>query len=1201
MIGQYSGCVGQELMVPILASNFSNVGRIQLNLNFNTSILQLLSFQEGAGLNGVQITPSPGGIAIRRSLTIPASLSNDTLLKLNFIALGNGQTNIQWLPSAQGVVGLETGSPSNLVHRLTYQDGSVTIGGATPIISVQPVNVTALEGSTATFQVLASSASAYQWQIMQAGGWVNLLNQSPYQGVQTAQLTISNVSGSLHNRMFRVVIDGVCPPSVISDEAILRVTSNATPIVLNIENRAVCSPDAYTLSVTASQFIGVNALDLSIVYNSNAMVFSGISGIHPSLSGITANVNQPGVISINWFGLLPSNLGSGELFQLNFVVNTGGSISWNAVTPGLTNLVNQYGQSLPLQFNNGGISVRSSAVQILGLGNICANAAPIVLSASIGGGVFSGPGVIGGVFNPALAGLGTSAISYTVTDSFGCTYTVNGFVTVESAPITTGGGQVTVCTGTTATLVGAGTGVVSYLWSTGAISQSINVQPVTASMYWVRLTNAAGCSVTDTFIVSTFIEPTVNAGADRTICQGSGTQLSASNSVQYAWNILGSQQAFAFSSSPFVSPSVTTSYVVTGLSANGCISRDTVVVFVNARPNATVSNDTVTYCGSGVGAQLQASGGVSYQWTPTTGLDDANSATPMASPSITTQYFVTVTSANGCSDMKSVLVLVPTVTAGSNRTICAGSSTQLNANYNGSALSYQWIPSTGLSNAFISNPIATPTSSIIYTVRVNDASGCQVSTQVRVIVNPSPTVNAGADLSIAPGGSTTLNGFVSGANSFSWYPTTGLSNSAVLNPTANPSVTTTYVLTATGATGCVRTDSVIVTVDPNLSGGTLSGRVVYDRLGSAVRTPVSTGSVILSGNAAATSGIMAGGSYAFPGLPNGGYQVRANVTMSAGGITTADAFLINNYLSNPSALSGLAVQAADANGDGIVNSADALLVLQRSINLPNAIFSTPWVSENAPVTVTNSNPVRDIAVLSRGDVNRDFTFSSRLVHGIQIEAGAKQMSNEPVFTLPVLAKGESALGSFQMHVELANGLVVKSIRMSQTGERVLFNQLGNQLYLGWYASSGPYIAAEGSGLFEVAFEQDIRGIDEVMTVVGFAQATDYEATPYAMLRVQVPVFSPSNGLELDLFNFPNPFSTSTEIIYQLPEDGDVQLMITDYTGKTIYQSDRLSMSSGKHSMSWNAEGVADGVYMLHVRFDGHAGTQTKSTKLMIRR
>lgn len=1030
---------------------------------------------------------------------------------------------------------------------------------------------------------------------------MNLTNQSPYQGVQAAQLTISPATGALHNRRFRVIVDGACPPSVTSNEAVLNVTSVAAPIVLSIENRTVCSPGNYSLSVVARHFIEVNALDFSMSYNSSAMVFTGISSAHSSLQGITAYVNQSGAISISWFGLTPSNLGSGELFKLNFVVNAGGSVSWNSSVPGLTSLVNQFGQNLPLQLNNGGVIVRSSFIQISGLGNVCINSAPVVLSVNIGGGVFSGAGVVGGVFYPALAGLGTNAISYTVTDSFGCTNTATVFVTVQPAPSSTGGGAVTICPGSTATLTGAGTGIVSYLWSTGATTQSINVQPQNNSVYWVTLTNAAGCSVTDTFRVNTFAETPVNAGADRTICQGFGTQLSASGAVQYVWYTLGSQQAFAFTSNPFVLPSVTTTYLVTGVSVNGCIIRDTVVVLVNARPNAAVSDDTVIYCGSGVGAQLEASGGVTYQWSPATGLNNPNSATPVASPTVTTLYLVTVTNANGCSDVKSVLVLVPTVSAGSNRTICSGTSTQLNATYNGSALSYQWIPSTGLSNAFISNPVASPTSSVIYTVRVSDASGCQVTAQVRVIVNLSPMVNAGADVSIAPNASTTLNGFVSGASSYLWSPSAGLSNPAILNPVSSPMVTTAYILTATGSNGCSRSDTVVVTVDPNLSGGTLSGRVVYDRIGSAVRTPVSSGAVILSGNAVATTNIAAGGSYAFPGLSNGGYQVRADVGMAPGGITTADAFLINNYMSNPGALSGLAVQAADANGDGIVNSADALLVLQRSINLPTAVFATPWVSENAAITINNSNSVRDVAVLSRGDVNRDYSFSTRLIRGIQAEVGAAIASDKPVHVLPIQATSQTVLGSFQMHVELAGGLHVRSIRMSKTGETVLFNQTANQLYLGWYATGGAYTAAEGADLFEVDFEQDIRGIEVVMTVVGFSQATDYEANPYSMLRLQMPAYVESSGLTLEVSNFPNPFSTSTEVIYKLPEDGSVQILITDYTGKSIYQTEKMSKLSGKHSMQWNAGDVADGVYMLHVRFDGIVGIQSKSTKLMIRR
>jgi hypothetical protein len=1199
-IGNVSGCPGEEIVVPVLVSNFSNVGRIQLDFGYDASLLQLLSFQPNASITGVQVVPAAGVVSIRRNLTIPASLNNDTLMKLTFVALGSGQSALQWLVSDPGVLGLGTGNPDNMVHRLTYQNGSVVLGGITPVISQQPSNTTVLDGASTTLTVVANNAASFQWQTLTNSGWTDLSNQGPYQGVQTAQLSVNPVSGALHNRRFRVLVTGVCPPSVPSDEAILTVIPGTAPVVLSLENRTVCSAGTLGLSVSATDFIGINAMDLSISYNPASMVFTGISAAHPSLPGIIANVNASGVISISWFGLVPSNLGAGELFKLDFVVNTGAAVTWNASSNGAISLVNQFGQNLPVQLVNGGVTVRGNSLQITPLGNVCINALPVNLSANISGGVFSGAGVSGGVFNPAVAGLGTNAISYTVTDSFGCTNTASVFVTVIPAPTSTGGGNVTVCPGTSTSLTAAGTGIVSYLWSTGETTQSIAVQPSLDAVYWVILTNSAGCSVTDTFRVNVFAVSVVSAGADQAICQGASTQLTATGAAQYVWSTLGAVQPFAFTANPFVSPNTTTSYVVQGVTLNGCITQDTIVVTVNPRPNVSVSDSVLTFCNSGPGAQLEALGGVSYLWSPATGLDNPNISTPVATPSTTTLYSVTITNANGCSDVRTVLVIVPSVFAGSNRTICSGSSTQLNAVYNGTALSYQWTPSTGLSNAFIANPVAMPSSSIIYTVRVNDATGCQVSSQVRVIVNSSPNVNAGADVSIAPSASTTLNGFVSNATSFLWSPSTGLSSATIPNPIATPSVTTAYVLTATGSNGCVRMDTVVVTVDPNLSGGTISGRVVYDRLGNAVRTPVTSGTVHLTGNSAATSGILSGGSYAFPGLTNGGYQVNASISMPAGGITTADAFLINNYLGNPNALSGLAILAADANGDGIVNSADALLVLQRSINLPTAIFATPWVSENASITVSNSNPVRDISVLSRGDVNRDYSFSSRLVRGIQIEAGAHIASSKQIHTLPIVATRETILGSFQMHVEVANGLRVKRIIMSQTGERVLFNQSGNQLYLGWYTSGGAYVAAEGSALFEVEFEQDIRGIQDVMSVVGFSQATDYEATPLAMLRVQVPVYSVS-ALVLDVLNFPNPFSTSTEITYQLPEDGSVQFTITDYSGKTIFQSEKLLMPSGKHSTNWSAGDVADGVYMLHVRFDGQAGTQTKSTKLMIRR
>ena len=71
--------------------------------------------------------------------------------------------------------------------------------------------------------------------------------------------------------------------------------------------------------------------------------------------------------------------------------------------------------------------------------------------------------------------------------------------------------------------------------------------------------------------------------------------------------------------------------------------------------------------------------------------------------------------------------------------------------------------------------------------------------------------NAGSDVAICKGASTTLNG--SGAGSYLWSPSYGLSNPAIANPVATPGVTTTYTLTVSNG-GCIKTDNVVVTVNP---------------------------------------------------------------------------------------------------------------------------------------------------------------------------------------------------------------------------------------------------------------------------------------------------------------------------------------------------------------------------------------------------
>lgn len=92
------------------------------------------------------------------------------------------------------------------------------------------------------------------------------------------------------------------------------------------------------------------------------------------------------------------------------------------------------------------------------------------------------------------------------------------------------------------------------------------------------------------------------------------------------------------------------------LDNNGCKDSMTVNITIDPSPTANAGTD-VEMCGTG-GVQLNASGGTTYAWTPTTGLSNSSISNPIATPSNTTLYNVTVGNAAGCESTDQVLVTV---------------------------------------------------------------------------------------------------------------------------------------------------------------------------------------------------------------------------------------------------------------------------------------------------------------------------------------------------------------------------------------------------------------------------------------------------------------------------------------------------------------------------------------------------------------
>ena len=194
---------------------------------------------------------------------------------------------------------------------------------------------------------------------------------------------------------------------------------------------------------------------------------------------------------------------------------------------------------------------------------------------------------------------------------------------------------------------------------------------------------------------------------------------------------------------------------------------------------------------------MTATGATSYKWS--TG---ATSASITVSPTTTRTYTVTGTR-NGCevTDTVRVTVLNPVqviANAGADQSICAGSSVTLTAT---GGSTYLW--STGATTASIT---ISPSTTTTYSVTAFDSTGKYSDTdEVKVTVNPVPTVSAGKNITISSGESTTLT--ASGATTYKW--STGATSASI---TVSPTATRTYTVTGT-KNGCEATATVKVTVE----------------------------------------------------------------------------------------------------------------------------------------------------------------------------------------------------------------------------------------------------------------------------------------------------------------------------------------------------------------------------------------------------
>ena len=283
------------------------------------------------------------------------------------------------------------------------------------------------------------------------------------------------------------------------------------------------------------------------------------------------------------------------------------------------------------------------------------------------------------------------------------------------------------------------TGGNQYTWSPAVFlddptSSSPIATPDNTTLFYVEITTPEGCILQDSVLVTVFFTPPTPVMPDSLdICNGESISITASGADTYFWSPNTSISATT-GSTVIVNPTTDLFYYCDFTNACGT-ERDSVYITI-IRPDIQAGNDTIICVGES--APLWATGGVSYTWTPSDGLNSTTSPQVIASPEIPTTYVVTGTDQFGCTDSDSVFVDLfprPFIQTSPNVYAFMGDLIQLSATSTTSGV-YTWSPSEYLTCVNCVSPVANPDQNYIYTVTYTDNNGCTATDNVQIFYDP---------------------------------------------------------------------------------------------------------------------------------------------------------------------------------------------------------------------------------------------------------------------------------------------------------------------------------------------------------------------------------------------------------------------------------------------------------------------------------
>ena len=772
-----------------------------------------------------------------------------------------------WAASSQGLANtrvdmLQYRSSDSLILAATHGRGAFTgrfkvpLSGA-PVASFTASKDTICVGDSVTYtSTSTNSPTSLSWTIL--GGAPALGSGSPVTtsystaGLKSVTLIATNSNGTNSKTQSLVYVSSK-PTASISSINQMCVSDPSKTLTQGSPSGGIYSGPGVSVGSFNPTSAGVGTHTIKYKITNSA-------GCSDSATTTVKVTNRPTVTA----GSMSATCSNSPSITLSNGSPSGGTYSGNGVSTGVFSPSAAGAGTHTLKYLFGSPTCKDSttftitvtaapSVTLGAIGPYCTSSPKdtLIQGAPGAGGVYSGPGVSGNNFTPSSAGIGNHVIKYKVTNSSGCKDSASTTVSVSSGISVSVATVADQCSNSPSFSLTNGTPIGGTYSGTGVSGGIFNPASAGVGTHSIEYKKGVGtCKDSATFTIKVNTAPSATLSAFGPFCTTDPiqtlTQGSPSGGTYSGPGVTGN------SFSPTIAGAGTHSIKYKVSNSNGC--SDSVIISVKV--------------GNGITPTLTSFSNVCANASPFTltgGLPTGGTysgigvSSGIFSPAIAGSgiHTISYTHSTACVGIKATSTInvdsVPVVTLSKDTSVCLGSFVQLRVT---GAKSYLWTPGFSLSDSTLANPLASPKVNTTYLVTGTNANGCPSSKTVKVVVNSTPTVNAGKNDTACAGIPFQLN--ATGALAYTWSPPAGLSNRNIANPTATITSAQNYTVMGFDANGCRDFDTILleVTVAPTSS------------LDSFSDVCVKSGLVIL------TSGKPTGGVYSGTSVSGGNFNPK---------------------------------------------------------------------------------------------------------------------------------------------------------------------------------------------------------------------------------------------------------------------------------------------------------------------------------------